>query len=553
MPRELPETDRDRAVLTALCRQYIERRRVPSPATPDEILAELRANGIVLDVDELRARLRRLCAEYGVEEDRPDVMRAELVKRLDEDGSIESWSHGDARTVRNPFERLQGLTDRLVGLIQDRRTIAGLGVIAAVIVIVLVANALVSGNEPSGTKPSRTASVIDPSEMTDARGVVNYCVGTDDAIQQQADVDTFNRQFRQRGLEIKLRTLGGDSNVQLETFVSYQHAGENKCDVLYSDVIWTAYFVYKRWLFDLSRYSNARRPDAFVPSMLDTATVGGKVWGIPKQADVGLLFFRKDLAARAPATWQALYQRAAGRVPRLRYQGFGYEGLTVNFLEIAVAAGATNIITPDGRANINQKPALDALHFMVDGIRHAVPYQVVLQKEADNQRAFGDGRAFFMRNWPSYRKLLLHQNPSLADNVAAAPLPKWRGEGRGSILGGHILVIPKLSKNRGAALKAVDFLSSAKIVKRNAIRFFLAPALRDVWEDTVVQNTLPSYRALKDEIFDATLRPRVANYQAVSSAIYRNVNRALRGDVTPEDALALANAEMNQALKTSPP
>jgi multiple sugar transport system substrate-binding protein len=552
MPRQLSETDR--AVLAALCRQYIQGRRVPSPATPDEILAELRANGVDIDVDALRARLRRLCAEYGVEEDRPDVMRAELVKRLDEDGSIERWSPAGAGSDRRPFERLQESTERLIERLRDRRIVVGLSVIAAAVVIAGVVIVLVSGDEPPRPKPNRTASGIPTAEMTNARGVVNYCVGTNDIAQQQADIDAFNKQFRSRNLQMKLVDLGRDSNVQLETFESYQRAGENKCDVLYSDVIWTAYFVYKGWLFDLSRYSSERRPDDFVPSMLDTATVGGKVWGIPKQADVGLLFYRQDrVGRRAPATWQALYEQAAGSKPRLRYQGSDYEGLTVNFLEIAAAAGAKHIIRGDGSANLTQKPAVDALRFMVRGIRHAAPYQVVVQNEIQNQRAFGNGNAYFMRNWPPYMKQLLDQNPSLADDVATAPLPSWSGGGRGSVLGGHILVIPRLSKNRGAALAAVDFLSSAKIVKRNAITFFLAPALREVWEDPDVRRTLPSYAALKDEIFNATLRPRVPNYQAVSSAIYKNVNRALRGELTPERALALANAQMNQALKGAPP
>jgi multiple sugar transport system substrate-binding protein len=308
------------------------------------------------------------------------------------------------------------------------------------------------------------------------------------------------------------------------------------------------------WLVDLSRYRRERRKDEdFVGTMLRAATVNGRIWGIPKQADAGLLYYRKDRVRRAPTTWQELYRQAsAGPRPRLRYQGLAYEGLTVNFLEIARAAGATDVVTRDGKANIDQEPALRALRFMIDGIGEAAPPDVLRQDEDRNRAAFEGGRADFMRNWPGYMAELLKNNPGLASKVATAPLPSWRRGRRASVLGGHILVIPRLSKNPGGALKVIDFLSSAKIMKRDAVRFLLPPTLTELWQDGDVQRALPSYRGLMDEIFHATLRPVTANYREVSSAIYTNVHRALRGDAEPDDALALANSQMNEALDAVP-
>ena len=498
-------------------------------------------------MDALRARLRHLCAEYGVEEDRPDVMRAELVKRLDEDGWVEQWSRAQHESHHNPFERLQESTHRLLEHIQARGMIAGIGVIAAVAVVAIVV--FWSNDDSPGPEPNANRYVIDPDEMTNAHGVVKYCTGTDIAGQQRADVDAFNRLYKPKGLEMELVELHRNADQELEKFTRYQRTGENACDVLYSDVIWTAYLVRNGWLFDLSRYFKERRQGDFVPTMLEAATIGEKTWGIPKQADAGLLFYRRDRVGQAPTTWQALYEQA--RTGRLRYQGLDYEGLTVNFLEIALAAGAEDIVTPEGKANINQKPAREALQFMVDGVRHAAPYQVVVQSEDENTAAFAKGRADFMRNWLPYAKKVLDLNPRLAGKVAITRLPSWSGGGRGSILGGHILVIPRLSENRGAALKAVDFLSSRKIVKRDATRFLLPPALSELWKDPDVQRVMPS--VLKDAVFNATLRPRVSNYQDVSRAIYTNVNNALRGDVEPEEALDLANDQMNQALEASSP
>jgi hypothetical protein len=39
-------------------------------------------------------------------------------------------------------------------------------------------------------------------------------------------------------------------------------------------------------------------------------------------------------------------------------------------------------------------------------------------------------------------------------------------------------------------------------------------------------------------------------YTQISAAIYKNVNRALSGEVSPEEALATGNEEIEKALAT---
>jgi multiple sugar transport system substrate-binding protein len=284
--------------------------------------------------------------------------------------------------------------------------------------------------------------------------------------------------------------------------------------------------------------------------MRDAAVFQGRVWGVPKQADAGLLFYNKSVAGAAPATWQEVYRRAAPN-RRLRYQGSQYEGLTVNFLELAYAVGAAKIVTSDGKANIDQPDARTALQFMVDGIKNgAVPREIAEQTEDSSIYAFGRGRADYMRMWPyAYAEL---QNPAkfpqAAGKVGVAPLPSWAGRTPVSVLGGHMLVISAFSKHPDAALKLVDFLSSAEVLKRDATEFSLAPALLALWNDQQVEQALPASAALRDAIFHARSRPVIPNYPEVSRAIYENVHRALRQDVTPEAALRQAQFEMQQAI-----
>jgi multiple sugar transport system substrate-binding protein len=55
---------------------------------------------------------------------------------------------------------------------------------------------------------------------------------------------------------------------------------------------------------------------------------------------------------------------------------------------------------------------------------------------------------------------------------------------------------------------------------------------------------------LRDAISQAKSRPVSPVYPQISQAIYENVNEALAGRASPEDALKTAQSEMEAALET---
>jgi multiple sugar transport system substrate-binding protein len=391
---------------------------------------------------------------------------------------------------------------------------------------------------------------LDPGIIKNARGAVTLCTGRANIAAQIRAVDDFNDTFGP-DLHARIVQLSANADQQYRQFSRLQRARSGACDVYYSDVVWTADLAHRGWLEDLSRYLDRRGP-VFVPAMLDTVTFDGRQWGVPKHADAGLLFYRRDRIGAPPKTWQGLYRtsRAQG-TNRFRYQALDYEGLTVNFLEVAYAAGAQDIVTADAKANINQPAAVAALQFMVDGIRGRVaPRTVVLQTEHESLSAFGHGRADFMRNWP-FAYATLHDSkagPTLAGRVGVAPLPRWGNRPPASVLGGQNLVISRFSKHPAAALKLIDHLSGTTVIRRDAIDYSLVPVLVDLWKDPAVQAAIPAFPELEKAIRTAKARPAVPNYEDVSRAISTNVNRALRGAASPAEALYRANDEMQQAL-----
>jgi multiple sugar transport system substrate-binding protein len=56
--------------------------------------------------------------------------------------------------------------------------------------------------------------------------------------------------------------------------------------------------------------------------------------------------------------------------------------------------------------------------------------------------------------------------------------------------------------------------------------------------------------ALRDGVTNARARPVSPVYPQISQAIYKNVNAALSGSMSPEDAVNQANSDIEKALQT---
>jgi len=188
---------------------------------------------------------------------------------------------------------------------------------------------------------------------------------------------------------------------------------------------------------------------------------------------------------------------------------------------------------------------------MVDGVKSGVaPKAVTTYMEEDSRRSFESGKPAFMRNWPYAYALGNAKGSKVAGKFKVAPFPAFEGGGKAGILGGHNLVISAYSKNPEGAVKLIDYLTSPDVEKTYAAKYSIAPVLNATYDDPEVQKALPFAEELRQAVTQAKTRPVSPVYPQISQAIYKNVNQALAGQTSPEDALAAADDQINQALAT---
>jgi multiple sugar transport system substrate-binding protein len=382
-----------------------------------------------------------------------------------------------------------------------------------------------------------------------ATGTVTYCTGKDTSGAQKESVKQFNQKYASQGLKAKLLEFPESADEQRNQFIQREQAKSPECDIFFSDVIWTAEFASQKWLMDMSQYIQPRQSE-FIPSTLQTIHYNGKYFGVPQATDSAFIYYRSDKVSSVPQTWQQLYSAAKSK-GGLVYQGASYEGLTCDYLELAFAAGG-QVLSPDGKKSAINSPAnLKALQLMVDGVKTGVaPKAVTTYMEEQSRRAFESGKPVFMRNWPYAYALGNLKGSKTKGKFKVAPFPTFEGAGKAGILGGHNLVVSAYSKNPKGAVTLVDFLTSNQIEVQDAAKYSLAPVLNSAYDDPSVKKALPFSAELKQAVTQAKSRPVSPVYPQISQAIYQNVNKALAGQVSPQDALKTADASINKALAT---
>ncbi|TNY35881.1 ABC transporter substrate-binding protein [Thermomonospora catenispora] len=299
----------------------------------------------------------------------------------------------------------------------------------------------------------------------------------------------------------------------------------NGCiDVIALDVVRTAEFAHWGYIEPLD-------PDEFdgkefLPTTLETGRYRGRQYGIPLRADVGLLYYRKDVldaeGMRPPQSWEELRRQAMTVAPRHGLAGYvtqldRYEGFTVNALEAIWAAGG-NVVNDKGEAVANPAEAVRGFQRIPQGLREGwILADSVDYNEEGARTAFQDGRALFMRNWTYAYRLLGAQGSPVLGKFGVAPLP-WP-----SALGGWNLALSRCSRNRDTARAFIRYLTSESSERALFTGAGFAPARRALYEDPTLVRAYPHLPQIRRTVERARTRPVTPDYDWLSNTVQEHL------------------------------
>ena len=357
------------------------------------------------------------------------------------------------------------------------------------------------------------------------------------------------------GVDISVRITPDAANQRHQLYVQWLNAHVPEPDVLQLDIVWTAEFAAAGWIRPL-----AIDTTDFFPAAAQANRWRGVLYAVPWFVDAGLLYWRTDLFADAPASIDALRadatraQRERGVANGLVWSGARYEGVVTVFIEYLAAFGG-RIFDDDGAIVVDSPQAVRALTFMRDslGEQGFVPVSALSWQEEQVRFAFQNGQSAFMRNWPYAWALLQDaQRSRVANHIAIAPMPPAAGGRPSAALGGAQLAINRYTREPELAASLVEFLTApVQMLERARIASQL-PARRSLYDGPDLGRALPMPIADVRRALDATVaRPVTPVYSEMSEILQVHLHRALTSQEEPSTALHGAAREIRALLDRS--
>ena len=362
-------------------------------------------------------------------------------------------------------------------------------------------------------------------------------------------------------VRVKGESLPWTSDEQHQFYVINLEGRSPGFDLMMLDVIWAPEFARAGWLLDLTPHLAPGELAPHFPSTVEAATHDGRVWALPWTMNVGLLYYRTDLLARYGLAPPASFEELVNQVRRIRagerdralegylWQGKQYEGLVVNVLEAFWASG-TRLLAGDGTVFPEPARAAEALGFLRALIEAGVsPAWTTAADEELSRRAFGDGHAIFLRNWPYALDLFEAPGSAVRGRVGIAPLPGRAGgpRGAGSTGGGH-LGVSRRSRHPALALALARFLTSERAQKAIALGAALSPTREALYHDPDLVRSRPSLPAIHALARAGRPRPVTPYYLLLSATVQPEFSAALVGVKSPRRAIADARARLDHFL-----
>ncbi len=380
---------------------------------------------------------------------------------------------------------------------------------------------------------------------------------------QETIIEKFNE--TNPDIKINLIELPENTSDKLQALLIALRSGDGSIDFFNADVTWTPIFASAGLIEPLDEHFPPSERAKFLPSTIDAASYNGRIWGMPFRTDAGVLYYRKDLLEKynksVPETWEELKDTANEIVRAERAAGnemYGmagsmkqYEGLTCNAVEWFYSNGGT-VLDDTGAIAINSPENIEILTLIKEMIDLGLfPDGILSYGSGDVRASMFQGKQVFMRAWP--KAYALSQNPEnskVAGLLGVAELPRGESGTRGhSTLGGWQLFLSKSSKNKEAALKFMDFYTSEYAMKLHALNDSYLPARVSLYSDPEILREIPFFGMIEDVLANAVPRPKSPFYAETSAIIQVEIQNALNGNKSVEQALNDAQAELERVGK----
>ena len=288
---------------------------------------------------------------------------------------------------------------------------------------------------------------------------------------------------------------------------------------------------------------------SFFPGAQKTTEVNGTSYGVPWYVETRLVYYRKDLAAKAgittlPTDWDGL----KGMAKALQSKAHTKWGINLQ----AGKTGSWQTIMPFGWSNGAKIATDDQKKFTFDTpqLAEAVKYYQSYFTEGLSPKELPDGQLeqdfvngtipmFISGPWEmgAVEKL---GGAGFKDKYGVMPMPKKVSAT--SFVGGSDFAVFKASKNRDSAWKFVKWLSDPATQTKWYKLSTDLPSVQSAWSDPSLSGD-EKLKAFGEQLKDAQAPPAIATWEQVAAAFDDEMEKVTKTGSDPAAALKTVQAK----------
>ncbi|MBI2843266.1 MAG: sugar ABC transporter substrate-binding protein [Armatimonadetes bacterium] len=328
-----------------------------------------------------------------------------------------------------------------------------------------------------------------------------------------------------------------------------------------------------QWLLPLDEYFTDSELEQFTPSTIDLMRIEGRLYQLPRNTDVKVIYYRKDLfedpeertrfRARfgydlaAPKTWDELRDIAAhfARGPELYGYSFPgrYSGLFGSFYELLAMAGG-ELWKKDLTPGLESPEGEWALYYLKSIYLHlkAAPEETPNMHYDAVASLFCEGRCAIVGDWPGgFYRYRDPKSSKVAGKFGICIYPVGPSGQRWIYSGAFGFAIPKSVRDMDGALRLLRFFTSEECQLVESRQGTIVPRI-SVQQQAKAECEPGSIEAERLEILGRSVRdhmlipPKFASYPKVEDALWMSIQSAFIGQVSVKEALAAAAERMRQ-------
>ncbi|WP_046175656.1 ABC transporter substrate-binding protein [Domibacillus indicus] len=271
--------------------------------------------------------------------------------------------------------------------------------------------------------------------------------------------------------------------------------------------------------------------DQYFEGPMESATLDGKIYGIPNNSNALAIYYNKDMFEEAgitdlPKTWDE-FMETAKKLTKGDVKGFAMSGKkseegTFQFLPYLWQAGAD-------LDSFGSDEAKSAMSFVQNMVKEGVLSENMINwDQSDVLVQFQTKKAAMMENGPWQIPMLKEQSQDINWGVFLMPA----GEaGTASILGGENWAITETSEHQDAAWEFIKWTQQPEILGPMHELGGRLPSREDVASDEQYDWATDEHvKVFMEQLQSAKPRAYGTNYPEISSNIQEAIQRAMTGE-----------------------